>query len=142
MNDNNNEESDAIDTLVCQVIDELAVLAVLSHERLAQLKDGRVDGDGAVPHEGTLDDGKRTPPDGHLRRQEVACALGDLGLAPRGVGLQQSAQLGQLRAEVRAGRVQRRRNALRGRREGFLGSGVGAILIGYPRKKKKISIRP
>jgi hypothetical protein len=84
--------------LIREVIDEFAVFPVLPHERLAQLKHGRVDGDGAVAREGALDDGERRLADGHLPRQEVARALGDLGLAPRRIGLQQRAQRRQLRA--------------------------------------------
>ena len=45
--------------MVCQVIDELAVLAILIGERLLQLEDGCVNGLGAMALKDTLD---------HLRR--------------------------------------------------------------------------
>jgi hypothetical protein len=77
--------------LVGEVVDELRVLAVLARQRLAELKDRRVDRDGAVAREDRLDALERDAPDCHLHGQEVARALRDLGQPAAGLRVEDGA---------------------------------------------------
>ena len=87
-------QAERLAPLVRQVVDQLAVLAVLPRQRLPQLEDRGVDGDGAVAFEHADDGGEGLFPDRHLLRQEVAGALGDLRLATGGVGHREGLQGG------------------------------------------------
>ena len=61
--------------LVLQVVDELRVLTVLSHECFSQLEDRSVDLDCSVLLEDALDDVEGLFADGHLYGSHVACAF-------------------------------------------------------------------
>lgn len=61
--------------LVCEVVDELGVLAILPHESLPELEHRRVQGHGPMPLEDGRDDAKGALPDGHLVREEVSRTL-------------------------------------------------------------------
>lgn len=62
-------------SLVLEIIDQLAVLAVLSRENLLELEDGCVDGDASVLLE-DFDDGRKDLfPDSHLLRSVILGTL-------------------------------------------------------------------
>lgn len=67
--------------LVLEVVDELALFAVLARERLLELEDGRVDLAGTVLLEDTSDDPEGLFTNSHFLGAHIARALRALGLA-------------------------------------------------------------
>lgn len=77
-------------TLICKIIDELRVLAILASESFSQLEHGSVDGHCAVALEHRLNGRQSMLANRHVGGQIVLGALRKLGLAAGGVGLDDS----------------------------------------------------
>jgi hypothetical protein len=66
--------------LIFEIIDQLRVLSILTHEGLLELKDRSINFDCAVSLEVSLDDGHSVVSDSHLKRIHITGTLGNLWL--------------------------------------------------------------